>query len=382
MDIINFDANAGHAILPQVRSLLADWNGTARNPSSIHTAGQVARALIEEAREEVGLLLGATKRHQIIFTSGATEANNLAFHLALGTRPNGEVVTTAIEHPCVLACAARAAAAGRTINLIGVARNDEQTIAEFRSHVTAQLAFASAMVVNNETGQLLPFAQLLAEVRKRAPQAIVHTDAVAAVGKVSFKLSDAPVDMCTISAHKIGALAGVGALVVDATRVSCDPLLVGGPQESRWRAGTENVLGIATFGRACRVVREHAVEIRERLAKQSELLREALRALIPGAVLHEFGRASAPNTISVRLPGCFADDLVVSADTNGLLLSSGAACSSGKPETSHVLRSLGLSEQEASETVRVSFELFAEDSLLLEGVERLRRCVAVMRGAA
>ncbi|WKZ57041.1 MAG: aminotransferase class V-fold PLP-dependent enzyme [Bdellovibrionota bacterium] len=379
MDYINFDANAGHTLLSSVRSFLADFDGAARNPSSVHRGGQAARVLIEEARDRVSTLLRLPPSYRVVFTSGATEANNLAFYLATCGHAAGTILTTAVEHPCVLASADHAAGHGFQIRSLTVQRNG--TLTPLPQDIGSELRFASLMLANNETGHCFPVEALARAIRSKAPHCVLHSDVVAALGKMAIAPAELRLDMATISGHKVGALTGVGALIVDTTRVQCRSLLRGGPQELRWRAGTENVLGIASLGVAAKEIHERQDEIMKRLSRQRRMVLQMLEELLPDTIVHHAANGAIDSTISVRVTGCPADDLVVAADTRGLHISSGAACASGKPESSHVLRGMGFDDTHASETIRISLELFMDDSVVERGMEILAECVATMRGA-
>jgi cysteine desulfurase len=234
------------------------------------------------------------------------------------------------------------------------------------------------MYANNETGQIFALEEIAAQARALNPEILIHSDAVQAIGKTAFNFSSLGLDMITVSGHKLGALSGVGALVLK-NGFEFEPQILGGPQEQYLRAGTENVLGIVSLGEAAKHIRKN---LKQRIACLGELKKEALEIIgrdLPQAVVHCRGISSLPNTLSLRIPGILADDLVVAMDLEGVLISSGAACASGKPEPSHVLVAYGLSPAEARETIRLSFtaELSLEDLRL--GLKTLVHCVKRMQ---
>lgn len=355
--MINLDANANYSLIQEIVEFLKELKPIG-NPSSVHALGQHARALIEEARLRVGRVLNLNPSDRVVFTSGATESNNTAIHSALYGLPltSISVVTSSIEHPCVLECLESFRRGGAAIRLITPKDPQRFSPSDFLSCIDASTKFVSVMLANNETGHILPVAQIFSEIRRLYPQVILHCDAAQALGKIPVDFQSIGADLLSISAHKIGALCGVGALVIRAG-YSLTPLIVGGSQELRLRAGTENVIGIASFGIACAVLER---EFQQRVAHMQharDRLRAEIRAMVPEAhfTLSD-SCACLPNTLSVRLPGVRADDLVIALDLEGIAASSGAACSSGKQLPSHVLMALGLSEDAARQTVRFSFE--------------------------
>lgn len=360
MTHINFDANATYGCLPEViegvRSFLSE---DLLNPSSIHLGGQRARGLIEEARDSVGALVGASKKDKVIFTSGATEANNWVFSevreraLALNI-PDPKAITTSIEHPSILEAASRFG-----VKLIEISPSVESNVQEILRAAPSAL-LASIMYVNNETGFLFPVKDIFREIRSISPNILLHSDAVQALGKIDFSFSELGSDLVSISGHKIGSLSGVGALVIK-DGVSISPFIAGGAQEGRLRAGTENVVGIISFGIAAKEALRTLAERKanyERYRAFFEREISSLNASLGGEAvsLLNLSDPHLSNTFSLRVRGLRGDDLVVALDLEGIAVSSGSACSSGKPEPSHVLLALGYSEEVARETIRVSFK--------------------------
>jgi cysteine desulfurase len=234
------------------------------------------------------------------------------------------------------------------------------------------------MAANNETGVINPISEIVRRVREIAPRALIHTDAAQLLGKGVVSMKELGVDLMTVSAHKIGALSGAGALCIR-EGVQIEPLLLGGAQESKLRGGTENVLGIAVFGAVCDVI---AGELPDRCEVMRDI-RDAFESLVgrelPEALINGAGVSRLPNTSSLYIPGIHADDLIVAMDLERILISSGAACTSGKPEPSHVLMAMGQNEERTRSTVRVSFRADLPLDRVPRVVSALTNSVARMR---
>lgn len=366
-EAINFDRNASYGLLVEVAGELHRSGLQHLNPSSIHSGGQEARALVEEARERVGILVGASGSDRVVFTSGATEANNMAVSLAR----EGKAVCSAIEHPSVL----------EPLRSFGI---DVLEIAPlfspeaFLDACSEETKVVSLMLANNETGVILSVKETASLIRKHYPNTLIHCDAVQAAGKMELVFSELGVDMLTVSSHKIGGLAGTGALVVS-ERVPTKAFIVGGPQETRWRGGTENVLGVAAFGVAAKLVHSQLVNRIQSMETSTEKFEQLVLNSISEVSFHDFGYQKIPNTLNLHVPGVVADDLVVALDLAGLYVSSGAACASGKPDPSHVLLALGLNEKVARETLRVSLGAEHEQSEIELAAKLLSEQITNMR---
>jgi len=312
------------------------------NPSSPHAEGRKVRALIEDAREQVAALVGA-KPAEVVFTSGGTEANNAV--LAGGW---DAILLAGVEHDSVLAPARKAGT--RLIDLAvdhnGVVDRDGLAAA----FAQAPGALLTLQIANNETGVLQPVADVARDAK--ALGIAVHTDAVQAVGRVEIDIAALGVDYLSLSAHKLGGPKGVGAIVMRGQAV-LPPLISGGGQERRRRAGTENVAAIAGFGAAAEAARRDLADMRQVQALRDGLEAQ-LRAVTPEAVIVAEGTARLPNTTSVALPGASAETLVIALDLAGIAVSAGAACSSGKVGSSHVLSAMGLEPRLARSAIRVS----------------------------
>ncbi|HEY2871556.1 MAG TPA: cysteine desulfurase family protein [Reyranella sp.] len=303
------------------------------NPSSVHRPGRAARAQIDKARKQVAALVGALPG-EVVFTSGGTEANNLAL------RGQKRVLVSAIEHESVLKAVPDAERIPDPEH-IPVDGNGVIDLAALERMLADKPALVSVMFANNETGVIQPIAEVVRLARGAG--ALVHCDAVQAVGKVSVDLHGLGVDYLSLSAHKLGGPTGVGALVV------CDgaPFVtdrVGGGQEANRRAGTENVAGIAAFGAAAAASRD---------GLDVSALRDRIEASLPGKV-YGAGAPRLPNTTCLSMPGVKAETQVMALDLAGVAVSAGSACSSGKVARSAVLTAMGVEPAEAETAIRIS----------------------------
>jgi cysteine desulfurase len=353
------DWNATAPMRPQARTAMLAALDIVGNPSSVHAEGRAARRLIEQAREQVAALVGA-EAGNVFFTSGGTEANMLALSPAIETAgdkgPRDRLLVSAIEHTSVRSGGRFARAATEDLPVLADGRLDLEAL----SHRLSALAvdgvrrpLVSIMLANNETGVVQPVSEAASLVHEAG--GLLHCDAVQAPGRIAVDMAALGADLLTLSAHKLGGPQGVGALVrcSDALHLA-DPLVRGGGQERGLRAGTENVAGIAGFGAAaaeahhnCQAEREHVDALRSRLES-------ALRAATPEAIIFGAEAARLPNTTLFAVPGMKAETAVIAFDLAGIAVSSGAACSSGKVQPSHVLAAMGFSPAVAHGAVRVS----------------------------
>src|ERR1700738_4314354 len=350
-DRVYLDWNATTPLRPEAREAMAAAWDLVGNPSSVHAEGRQARRLVEDARAVISGAVGALPRN-LVFTSGGTEANALA--LTPGLRraaglPVERLVVSAIEHASVLAGGRFPAAATGTL---GVTRSGLVDLSRLRTLLeSGPPALVSVMLANNETGAVQPVAEL-AEIG-HAAGGLLHVDAIQALGKITFDINTINADLVTLAAHKIGGPKGVGALVLAEGTAGFEPLLRGGGQERGHRAGTENVSGIAGFGAAVKAAMEALVADRPRL----EALRGRLEAVLrqtQGAIIFAEDAPRLPNTTLFTVPGLRAETAVIGFDLEGVAVSSGSACSSGKVQPSHVLAAMGLSRELAQGAVRLS----------------------------
>ncbi|MEO8501727.1 MAG: aminotransferase class V-fold PLP-dependent enzyme [Vicinamibacteria bacterium] len=328
------------------------------NPSSLHRFGQRARGAIDEARARVAALLGA-RDAEIVFTGSGTEADNLAIAGALGaaaTRANGprrnSLVTSAIEHHAILNSAKSLDRARHTVTVVRADEGGQVDLDELENAIDDATALVSVMSANNETGVIQPVVDVVRLARARG--ALVHTDAVQAVGKIPIDVRELAVDLLTASAHKIHGPKGVGALYIrSGSRLTA--LIRGGSQERNRRAGTENVAGIVGFGKAAELARSRLVEDATRGAQLRNRLEQALVENGGGAVRVNGAPGSRIfTTTSLSFEGVSGEDLLIALDLSGIAVSTGAACAAGSPEPSHVLKAMGLPRERVNGSLRFS----------------------------
>jgi cysteine desulfurase len=351
------DWNATAPMREEAKAAFAAAMSLAGNPSSVHAEGRAARALIEVAREEVAALVG-TLAGNVFFTSSGTEANMLALTPAIETadekRPRTRLFISAIEHVSVQSGGRFPRDAIGEMPVGPDGRLDLVALAGAIANTPRPLV--SLMLANNETGIVQPVADAAAIVHKAG--GLLHVDAVQAVGRIACDMTALGADLLTLSAHKIGGAKGVGALVRAREDIHFpEPLLRGGGQERGLRAGTENVAGIAAFGAAAAVARVRRESESAHMAALRNRMEAGLLAIAPDAVV--FGRDAAgvdrlPNTTLFTLAGIKAETAVIAFDLEGVAVSSGAACSSGKVQPSHVLAAMGVSRALLRGAVRVS----------------------------
>jgi cysteine desulfurase len=334
------DYNASAPVRPAVAAAVAEALALAGNPSSVHRAGRAARRMVEAARAEVAALVG-TSANEVVFVSGGSEAN----HLALKGGGRHRILVSAVEHDSVLAAVPDAERLPVTASgVLDLAVLAERLAADDRP------ALVSVMLANNETGIIQPIAAIAEIVHARG--GLLHCDAVQAAGKLPLARALLGADLLSLSAHKLGGPQGIGALIV-APEIALAPLQTGGGQERGRRAGTENVPGIVGFGRACALATE-GIAACARLAELRDDAERRLLAVAPGARIFGAGSPRLPNTLCIAMSGVPAATQVIALDLAGVMVSAGAACSSGKVRPSHVLRAMGATAEEAASAIRIS----------------------------
>jgi cysteine desulfurase len=352
------DWNATAPLRPQARAAVLEALDLCGNPSSIHAEGRAAHRLIEQAREEVAALVGAEARN-VVFTSGGTEANVLALSPGTGGGRGGgarpRLLPSAIEHPSVLA-------GGRfetgAVERLPVTREGRIDLGALETRLAALTAaglrrpLVSVMLANNETGIVQPVADAACIVHEL--EGILHVDAVQAAGRIPCDIREIGADLLTISGHKIGGPMGAGALVRRDMALDLTPLLTGGGQERNARAGTQNVAAIAGFGGAAAAARRGLAADAQKMWSLRERLEAGLRAATQDAIIFGADVDRLPNTTLFAAPGMKAETAVIAFDLKGVAVSSGAACSSGKVQPSHVLAAMGVAPELARGAVRVS----------------------------
>ena len=350
---IYLDHNAGAPMRPAVREALAEFLGSGAdgNPSSIHRTGQRARRTLERARTQVAKLAGASPR-SIVFTSGGTESNNLAIFGAVGAAAERRrIVTTAIEHSSMLAPLAELETRGYEVIKTMPDCDGLVDPHEIAQAINPQTALVTLGLANAEVGTI----QDLVPVRRAARRAgaLIHLDAAQAAGRISLRVDDLGCDLMTISAHKIGGPPGIGALYVR-PGTALTSVMLGGPQESGLRAGTQNLLGAVGFSVAAEVVRGALDEEANRIAALSRELLEQLYRAIPGLRLNGPRDERPANTLNLTFPDVLGENLLIALDLEGVEVSMGSACAAGAVEPSHVLLAMGRDAAQARSSLRLS----------------------------
>ncbi len=349
--MIYLDGNATTRPDPAVVEAMADCLRQAwGNPSSLHLAGQSARGRLERSRHQVAQLIGA-QPDEIVFTGGGTESNNWVLLGGLADAARHPVVTTAIEPQALLAPCRRLEAAGGRVTRVPVGHDGVVDPAAVAAAFTPDTTLVSVMLANNETGALQPVAEIARLARAHGIP--VHTDAVQAVGRLPVDVTTLGVDYLSLSAHKFHGPKGVGALYVR-HGAPLPPFLVGGHQESRRRAGTENLPGIAGLGKACELAMARLTEDPPRLAALRNRLESLLATPGPGLVVNGGTAPRLANTLNVSFPGVDAQALAMNLDLLGFCVSTGSACATASREPSHVLTAMGCGTDLAAGSLRIS----------------------------
>lgn len=365
------DSRVLQAMLPY----LSEQHG---NATSRHGFGRASRQAIDHAREQVADAVGAHPS-QVVFTSGGTEANNLAISGIAGRYGPSQIVISGIEHPCVTRPATTMQQRGWQLATLETDASGKAKTDKLPEILRTDTSVVSVMLVNNETGVIQDIGDI-AEQAKRAG-AYMHSDAVQALGKIKLDFADLNVNVMTISSHKINGPQGAGALIVD-KRVDIQPVLYGGGQEKGLRSGTENIAAIVGFGAACELIRHELVQ----RTGQVRQLRDRLEAGLQSLGAHIFGKEAEriPNTSFFAFPEIEGETLVMALDRKGFAVASGSACSSDSTEPSHVLLAMGIQPDLARGAVRVSFgagntlqqvETFLQ--VLDNELQRLKRLTAI-----
>ena len=369
-DRVYLDWNATTPLRREAREVMAAALDLCGNPSSVHAEGRQARRLVEDARAIIAGAVGALPRN-VVFTSGGTEANALALKPGLkrgSGLPVERLVASAIEHASVLAGGRFPA---EIIETVAVTRSGLLDLERLRGVLEGKPpALVSVMLANNETGAVQPVAQAAEIVH--AAGCLLHVDAIQAFGKIPLDMNALHADLMTLSAHKIGGPKGVGALVLAEGLAGLEPLLRGGGQELSRRAGTENVAGIAGFGAAAKATLDTLADEAIRLKGLRTRLENGLRQTA-GILVFSEDAPRLPNTTLFTVPGLKAETAVIGFDLEGIAVSSGSACSSGKVQPSHVLEAMGFGPQIAQGAVRLSLGWSTSDADIDRCLEAWRK---------
>jgi len=348
-----YDYAATTPTLPQVLEAMRPFQeGAFGNPSSVYGIGRDAKKGLEEAREKVADAIGALPS-EIIFTGGGTEADNMALKgAAFAAAPGSRIITCTTEHHAVLHAAGWLSRMGYDVVFLPVDSEGIVELSALSDALTPNTAIVSVMLANNEVGTIQPLKELVDVVRAKS-KALIHTDAVQALGKIPVDVGEQDVDLASFSAHKVGGPKGVGSLFIR-RKTKIEPLIHGGGQERDIRSGTPNVSGIAGWGEAAKIAAEEVDEESKRLSDMRDRLQDRLTDALPGIRLNGSKAPRVPGTLNVCIPGVEGESLLLMLDSEGIAASSGSACTSGSLEPSHVLAAMGVDKKTALGSLRIS----------------------------
>ena len=341
MKTIYVDNNATTMLAPEVFEAMKPFlKEKYANPSSMHTFGGRIQKDIDNARKNVAGLLGASDATEIIFTSCGTESDNTAILSTIRAYPDKKhIITTKVEHPAVLNVCRYLETTGYRVTYLNVDNEGLINLNELKSSIDEDTVIISIMYANNETGVIFPIEEVAEIARKR--NVILHTDAVQAVGKIPFRLTQLPVDLLSLSGHKLHGPKGVGALYVrKGTRFS--PFLIGGHQEYGRRGGTENVASIVGLGAACKLVNENIKEERTKIKALRDKLENTILQQVPNVKINGDNKNRLPNTSNIGFEFIEGEAILLKLDEKNIAASSGSACTSGSLTPSHVLKTMGI----------------------------------------
>jgi cysteine desulfurase len=377
-ELLYLDHNATTPIDPEVRSSMLPWlENEFGNPSSVYSLGRRASAALTKAREQVASLVGA-QPSEIIFNSCGTEATNSAILSALAIDPDKRhIITSAVEHSATIKLCEYLATRGYEITWLPVDKDGLLDPDKLETSITSETAIVSLLWANNETGVLFPVEEIASiTTRKKVP---LHLDAVQAAGKVPINLEELGVQYVSLSAHKIYAPKGVGALYVN-RKARYKPMLRGSQEESK-RGGTQNVASIVAFGKAAELAQSHLLTAAQRIAKLRDRFEETILSTVDGARRNGTDEPRLPNTSNLTFAGIDAETALLLFDQEGLCCSAGSACSSGSINPSHVLTAMGVSRDEARASLRFSLGRTTTDSEVERALEIIPRIIAKLRAA-
>jgi cysteine desulfurase len=356
--LIYLDHAASTPVLQEIINEMLPYLGNLYgNPSSIHTYGIKSKIAIQIARKRVAMLIGS-KPSEIFFTSGGTESNNLALKgLSKSIRNyqniKNHIITSSIEHDAILETCRYLEKDGFTVTYLKVNKDGIIDKMELKNHLNEKTALVSIMLANNEIGVIQPIKELSEIVHDFSKKIIFHSDAVQAVGKIPINVKEFDLDSLSLSSHKINGPKGVGALYVR-EKVSFEPLIHGGGQESTHRSGTENVPGIVGLGKASEISMHNLKVNSQYLYYMRDHLIRRINEEICGKLLNGSLKHRLPNNVNFTFLGLNGEDLLTKLDEDGILVSTGSACSANRQQESHVLKAIGLNHEEISGSIRIT----------------------------
>jgi len=375
-DLLYLDHNATTPVDPEVRASMLPWlENDFGNPSSVYGIGRRAAGALSVAREQISALIGA-EPSEILFNSCGTESTNTAILSALAIDPDKRhIITSAVEHSATIKLCEYLATRGYEITWLPVSDGGELDPSRLEAAISSDTAVVSLLWANNETGVLFPVEEIAAiTTRKKIP---LHLDAVQAAGKIPINLEEIGAQYVSLSAHKLYAPKGVGALYLN-RRARYTPLLRGSQEEGR-RGGTQNVASIVAFGRAAELAKVHLYTAAERIGLLRDRLEGDLLATVKGVRRNGTNEPRLPNTTNLTFSGIDAESALLLFDREGLCCSAGSACSSGSINPSHVLTAMGVTRNEARASLRFSLGRTTTDSDVDRAIEIIRTTVTKLR---
>ncbi len=379
MKKVYLDANATTRTHPDVKNaMLSLFDEIYGNASSIHSFGRAARRHLEESREKIAGFIHAASPEEIVFTSGGTEADNLAIKGIAGAFKDkgNHIITSSVEHPAVLNSCKYLETEGGRVTYLGVDEYGVIDINELKESITDETILITIMSANNETGTIMPVEDIGKIAAKK--NIIFHTDAVQVIGKMPFNAETSGARLISISAHKFNGPKGIGALYVK-KGTSVKPYQHGGHQESGLRAGTENIPSIVGFAKACELTAMNLEGHFEATTKKRNLLYDRIKSEISGIHLNGHPKKRLCNTLNIGFDYLEGEAIVLSLDTEGIAVSTGSACTSGTAEPSHVLLSMGIAPVLAQGAVRFSLDRFTTQEDIEYVLEKLPPVIERLR---
>ncbi len=377
MNVIYLDNNATTQVAPEVmEEILPYFHDLYGNPSSMHTFGGQVEQKLRQAREKVASLIGAIP-DEIVFTSCGSESDNTAIRSAIASYPDRKhIITTRVEHPAIKNLCEYLSKHGYRVTFLPVDRQGRLNLDHFHKSLSNDTAIVSIMWANNETGVVFPIEEIAQVVRERG--IVFHTDAVQAVGKIPVNVQEVPVDMLSLSGHKIHAPKGVAALYVR-RGAKFSPFLIGGHQERGRRGGTENVASIIGLGRACELAAGHIKKESGRVRYLRDKLEKEILKRVPNAMVNGEREHRLPNTTSISFEYVEGEAILLMMNEFGICASSGSACTSGSLEPSHVLRAMGVPFTAAHGSIRFSLSIYNTEEEIDSIIEKLPPIIERLR---
>jgi len=377
MKVVYVDNNATTQVAPEVlEEMLPYFHDLYGNPSSMHSFGGQVGAKLKEARQKMAGLIGATP-DEILVTSCGSESDNTAIRATLESYPDKKhIITTRVEHPAILNLCEYLAENGYRITFLPVDRQGRLNPEDLYESLSDNTAIVSIMWANNETGVIFPIEEMARVVRERG--VVFHTDAVQAVGKIPINVQQVPVDMLSLSGHKLHGPKGSGDLYIrKGTKFS--PFLIGGHQERGRRGGTENVASIIGLGKACELAAKHIGEENERVKHLRDKLENEILKRVPNAMVNGDRERRLPNTTNISFEYVEGEAILLMMNELGICASSGSACTSGSLEPSHVLRAMGVPFTAAHGSIRFSLSIYNTEEEIDFIVEQLPPIIERLR---